>query len=157
MKSPLALHPPLRNSHLTKLSFRNIVIFFHGHIQIFPDSILLSLNIALTHGQMSPQSTKSSAHFTHPKLWISKPKSTSYMLLGSFTPFCIPSGFPTPSPLTKNRALFASAPIFVISTMCVPKKTFQPPSFTKLSMTVPSMRPCPSWMGSLATIKSKST
>jgi hypothetical protein len=40
-KSPLVLHAPLRNSHITKLSFRNTKIFFHVHIQRFLISILL--------------------------------------------------------------------------------------------------------------------
>jgi hypothetical protein len=96
-------------------------------------------------------------HPLHPSKAVAiKAKLTSYALLGSFTPLCIPHGFPTPSPLTKNRALFTSAPTFMISTMLVPKTTFQPLSSTKLSMTVPATRLCPSWMGSPATIKSKS-
>jgi hypothetical protein len=35
------LHAPLKNSQLTKLSFRNIEIFFPGHIWRCPTSILL--------------------------------------------------------------------------------------------------------------------
>jgi hypothetical protein len=95
-------------------------------------------------------------YITCPNLWLSKPMSTSYELLVSYTPLRIPHGYPTTSPLTKNKALFASALTFVISIMLVPKTNFQCLPSTKLSMTMQNTRPCPSWMGSLSTIKSKS-
>jgi len=146
----------MRKSYLTNLSFRNTEIFFPGHIRRCPASILLYLHIASTHGQMLPQFVKISTPFTHPKWHLSKMKFSSYAVLGSFNPLCIPHGFPTPSPLTKNRALFASTPIFSISTMLVRRTPLQPLPSTKLSMVVPDTRIFLSWMGSPATIKSKS-
>jgi hypothetical protein len=119
-----------------------------------PNLILISSNIASTHGLMSPQYIKRNNHFTHPKPWLSKPKSTNYGLQGSYTPSLTRRGSPTPSLLTKNRALFTFALNFTISTMLVPKTTSPHLSSTKLSMIVQATRPYPSWMCSLATIKS---
>jgi hypothetical protein len=49
---------------------------------------------------MSPQLFKSDTLFTHPNLWLSKMKLTSYAMLGSSTPLCTLHGSPTPSSLT---------------------------------------------------------
>jgi hypothetical protein len=105
---------------------------------------------------MSPQYVKINTHYIHPNPWLSKTKLTSYALQDSYNSSHTCHGSPTPSPLTKNRALFASTPTFVISIMLVPKETSQPLLLTKLSMIVLNMRPCPSWMGSMTTIRSKS-
>jgi hypothetical protein len=56
-----------------KALFQEYRIFFPGHIQRCPTSILLSSNIASTHGLMSPQYVKRNDHCTHPKPRLSKP------------------------------------------------------------------------------------
>jgi hypothetical protein len=73
--------------------------------------------------------------YTHPKQCPSNPRLRNYVQLGSSTPSPIPHEFPALYPLTKNRALSASAHNFTISITHVPKKTFQFLSSIKLSTT----------------------
>jgi hypothetical protein len=122
-----------------------------------PGLIPLSSNIASTPGPTLHQFVKNNDRYTHPKQRPSKLKLTNYALLGSSTPSPIHHGFPTLYPLTKNRALSASARTFVISITHVPKTTFQCLSSIKLSTTVQATRLYPSWTVSLVIIKFKFT
>jgi hypothetical protein len=86
---------------------------------------------------ITPVHQKNNVHYTHPKQRPSRPRLTNYALLGSSTPSPIRHGSPTPSLLTKNRALSMSVRTFTISITPVPKTTFQCPLSTKLSMIAP--------------------
>jgi hypothetical protein len=93
----------------------------------------------------------------HPsKLAAIKAEIDKLCVVGFIYPIAYMSWVSNPVPVNKNRALFTTALTFMISTMLVPKTTSLPLSPTKLSMTVQAMRLYPSWMVSLAKIKSRS-
>jgi hypothetical protein len=156
-KSPLASLSLLKKSPPIKPSSKNIGIFFPGHTQKCPALIPLSLNITSTPSLTLHQFVKKNSLYTHPKQQPSKPILTNYAWLGSSTPSPIHHRFPTPYPLTKNRALSASARNFVISITHVPKITFQCISSIKSSTNAQATRLYPSWTTSLVIIKSKFT
>jgi hypothetical protein len=92
----------------------------------------------------------------HPSKEVAiKAKIDKLHTAGFIYPITYTSWVSNPSLSTTNRELFMYVPTFSISITLVPKTTSQRLSSTKISMTVPTMRPCPSWMGSLATIKSR--
>jgi hypothetical protein len=156
-KSPLAPVSLLKKSPPIEPSSKNIGIFLPGHTQKCLALIPLSFNITLTPGLTLHQFIKNNDRYTHPKKRPSKLRLTNYAWLGSSTPSPIHHGFPTLYPLTKNRAMSASAWNFAISITHVPKTTFQRLSSTKLSTNAQAMRLYPSWTVSLVIIKSKST
>jgi hypothetical protein len=74
---------------------------------------------------------KRNDHYTLQNPWLSKMKSTSCILQGSFTPLHTLLGSQTLSQSTRNKEPFRFAPISETSIKPVPKTNFQPPSSIK--------------------------
>ena len=106
---------PLKKLLDTKHFFNSFVIFLLGHIPRFLGLIHLSSNIVSTHGMTLHPYSKIKYPFTYQRLPLSKLRSRKCVKQVSYTPLCIPLGFPILFPLRKNKVPFASVLNFVTS------------------------------------------